>query len=489
MAYDEVWDMMNGVPNAVNSVEMAQKYLKTMRNEFKKISKIESVSKSILGVALARIVIDEECTDDSKPAYRIYVNGTEQADLAHDVETAFQKFVDEGNYFFYYHAHQLKTEIPRAIDDYLNRNNHQYLFWCMKTRNDGVTLLDAKTIYDLIIVKFNKDGVEKNISFNNKIHPFFGGIKREWVYGDVNDLERRLVCYNELFRRAASFSEYFLYLYSDVINALSSMKYENAENKGTIISLEYHKDESFDSVKENYEIMIEFEEPIQIEEAQYKKIRKLLEISNEKYALLMNDRNEIFAIGSISLQNECKYYKVVFDGYLHWHLYIGDEKYIEYVNMIPRLPDTNTGISDEDIKKYKDTFKTNEITEFKHIINEATEQGHGTMVVFAENAKEEAERLCVSGMRIKPKYLDADGIVHATTSIDGAIMCDERGLCFAIGMILDGKTSKAADSSRGARYNSAIRYLEQQKEKNKKTVIVVVSEDGYVRCFSTNELE
>ena len=54
-------------------------------------------------------------------------------------------------------------------------------------------------------------------------------------------------------------------------------------------------------------------------------------------------------------------------------------------------------------------------------------------------------------------------------------------------MILDGESSKKTDLSRGARYNSAIRYIEKQKNIHKKTFVVVVSEDGYVDCFSSEQ--
>lgn len=109
------------------------------------------------------------------------------------------------------------------------------------------------------------------------------------------------------------------------------------------------------------------------------------------------------------------------------------------------------------------------------------------MVVFAENASDESERLKESGIRIESADMGKEGLVKAVSAIDGAIICDSKGICYSIGTILDGSTSKQADSSRGARYNSAKRYIEQQKEKEKNTFIVVVSEDGYVNCFSTNE--
>lgn len=432
-------------------------------------------------------MIDEECKDGIKPKYRIYTNGLECDDIYQDIEYAFQKFVDEYHYNFHYCALQLNTEIPQTVEDYLSKKHSDLLFWCMKSHFVGKTLADWKTTYDLIILVFNRKGIEDDISFCGEIHPFFCGIKHEWIHGQVNDIESSRTCYNELFRRAALYRNRFLYMYSEIFNSLSVLKYENSENKGSFVFIENNQDNTPILLNKIYNIKIKFIEPICFKESQYKHIRKLMEISNNDYSLLVNDKDEIFAIGNIKSGIKCKYYKVTFDGNLHWTVYIGDKKYIEYINMIPRLPDKNIGITEEDIQKYKDTFKTDNIGAFKYIVDKATKQAHGTMVVFAENAKEEAERLSASGMLITPVNLCESDIVSAISSIDGAIVCDVSGECYAIGTILDGKSSKWADSSYGARHNSAIRYLEQQKEKNYKTLIVVVSEDGYVRCFSTND--
>ena len=67
-------------------------------------------------------------------------------------------------------------------------------------------------------------------------------------------------------------------------------------------------------------------------------------------------------------------------------------------------------------------------------------------------------------------------MVKHITSIDGAVLIDTKGICYAIGVILDGTTSKTEDIPNGARHNSARRY----KNINNRSVIVIVSEDGYV---------
>ena len=50
-----------------------------------------------------------------------------------------------------------------------------------------------------------------------------------------------------------------------------------------------------------------------------------------------------------------------------------------------------------------------------------------------------------------------------------------EGICYAIGAILDGLATDEGDPSRGARYNSAVRYV---KSSQVNCLAVVVSEDG-----------
>ena len=51
------------------------------------------------------------------------------------------------------------------------------------------------------------------------------------------------------------------------------------------------------------------------------------------------------------------------------------------------------------------------------------------------------------------------------------------GTCHAIGAILDGLATEKGDSSRGSRYNSAVRYVNSSKYP---VLAVVVSEDGWI---------
>jgi len=66
------------------------------------------------------------------------------------------------------------------------------------------------------------------------------------------------------------------------------------------------------------------------------------------------------------------------------------------------------------------------------------------------------------------------------------VLPDPQGYCYSIGVILDGKASAGhGNSTRGARYNSAIRYVESS---DFPTLVVVVSEDGMVDVMTKDSL-
>lgn len=279
----------------------------------------------------------------------------------------------------------------------------------------------------------------------------------------------------------------FVYLYEDIFNALSALKYESGENYGSILVLCRTKDKSFDEVQSNYKISIKFKHEIELENNSYKKIRKLLEMAKKNMSLLMNEDGKIYAMGKMIDNPSCEYYEISFDGFFKWTLYKNKEKLLCYENMIPMIPDKEIGISNKNLELLKRTFDISDTSKFEKIIQKAVSQKHGTIVVFAENAMDEASRLEESGISITPIDISTGMLVEEITSIDGALICDVDGICYSIGTILDGIKSERTDSSRGARYNSAIRYIEKQKKNQKKTFIVVVSEDGYVNCFSSEE--
>jgi len=484
----DILDFMDGIPDKEFEKTKALEYYKKIRNEFKKLSNEDILGDNLNNVVLVNIIIDEECDYDRKkpPIYRMYVNGKSNIDIQEILDKAIYKFIEDGHYYFHYYCHQLQRELSEVIAKCLNDNNEKDEYWC-KLLNDNSETLSGKKAYNFIILVFDKIALKTNVTYNGKRHPFLDALKTEWSFGKVNDIDNRKINYNELFRRASYRGDYFVYLYADFFNALSALKYESGENYGSILAICVTNDKNFDEVSLNYDVSIKFKEALKIEDNSYRKIRKLMEIAKNKLSLLMNDSGEIYAIGKMIDNPSCEYYKMCFEGFLKWTLYKNNERFLCFENMFPKLPDKEIGIGNKDIELLKRTFDITDTSKIESIIQAAVAKKHGTMVVFAENANDEADRLEESGISIDPIDISTGMCVGEITSIDGAIICDIDGICYSIGTILDGIKSKKTNMSRGARYNSAIRYIESQKSKHKRTFIVVVSEDGYVNCFSSEE--
>ena len=88
----------------------------------------------------------------------------------------------------------------------------------------------------------------------------------------------------------------------------------------------------------------------------------------------------------------------------------------------------------------------------------ALQVGHGSALVTAHDAEEEAQRLQRQGARVAPTRLTPE-LFRQVISIDGAILVDPRGDCHAVGVILDGGARPECTPARGSRYNSAVRYV------------------------------
>lgn len=452
---------------------------KKIKNEFKKISKHDFLGQGIESVNEIKVYFLD---DEDKPEYRFFVHGSNNDLILKIVRQALEEFINENHYAFHKYHEQLNFEIPSMVGRALNKFNENMWFWCSNITE--VMTLSGYKGYIFNLIQFNKLYLEKECSFNGEIHPFINELEIEWRI-KLNNFGNQKICYNELYRRAAA-RDFFLYNYQEDMNALSAMKYENNINKGSFLALELHKNDSFEDLDKNFIISIKFLNPVKLSSENYKKIRKLLEITKDDYSLLLNENSEVFAIGRLKKDAKVDYYKVCFTNFLEWRFYKNDIEYLRFENMIPQLPEASTGIQSKDINLLVRTFEKIDVECLKMIIDCATEQCHGTMVVFTENAEEEADRLKESGICIRSAKLTEE-VARYATSIDGALLCDEKGNCHAIGIILDGKASPKADLSRGSRYNSAIRYIEQQKSKNKKTFIVIVSEDKYIDCKSTSD--
>jgi len=117
-----------------------------------------------------------------------------------------------------------------------------------------------------------------------------------------------------------------------------------------------------------------------------------------------------------------------------------------------------------------------ELQQLWSLIATAQHQLRGTNVLISKHAAREAERLASQCTRVSPVQL-TPALMGRLTSIDGTVIIDTRGVCYAIGAILDGEVSARGDRARGGRYNSALMYVDSCPFP---CLIVVVSQDGMV---------
>lgn len=262
------------------------------------------------------------------------------------------------------------------------------------------------------------------------------------------------------------------------ITCLSSLTYESSECSGKIKFLSFDNYENLDSKK-----ILEFADDIYLSDLRI--IRKLLEISKEKINLIVDyDWQRVIGLEYENENNTSKgFYSIKIIKNMNWVLYFDDMKVVEFKNggySIYEYTDMEERIKD----KLKELYKNDDqsFDQAYKLINYLREQKHGTLAVITPLAEKEANRLCKLKRGIKiERFLTLDhfNVIKSITAIDGAILLDNQFNCYAIGVILDGIAS-AGLQSRGARFNSALTYVNWQKDKTEKVWAVVVSEDGMV---------
>lgn len=263
-----------------------------------------------------------------------------------------------------------------------------------------------------------------------------------------------------------SFEGYVLY---DAANAISLSRYEGSEAVGRLlVSRQDHP---------SIETVVRFLKPAKLNRA--RSIRKLLETSSDSLALL-TDSHVVYGLGLQKNNYDASkedLYEIRFTKRHAWSLVHANNVIMTIEDGLPQLPKEK--ISREKIlSDLKRLFPVNSEDQNKNIYNLiecAAKQKHGTMLVITNKAEQETKRLENQSTPIDPIKLNKE-LVHNLTTIDGAILLSPDGTCHAIGVVLDGVASPKGDPARGARYNSAIRYISV----NSDSLAVVLSEDGTV---------
>lgn len=266
----------------------------------------------------------------------------------------------------------------------------------------------------------------------------------------------------------------------DALNILSSKNYEGERASGELLII---TPDHPDLTRQ-----IQFKEGIELND--HGAARKVLEMAsgknfseNEEKLYLLSTGHEIYGIGKLKEDYNRRYSEVFvvrFTGHYSWELTHDGNTMMKVRYGQPSLPENRL-----DEKKFKDHVvrlfikETPNTEKLWEIVTNASEQNHGTMIVISSAAQSEAERLAGQSTLIKPATVTKENLLMLT-SIDGAVLVDPKGVCHAVGVILDGKAVAGKGTrARGARYNSAIRYIDSA-EKESECLAVVISEDGMI---------
>ncbi|MFJ7735605.1 DNA integrity scanning protein DisA nucleotide-binding domain protein [Lysinibacillus sp. NPDC097287] len=348
------------------------------------------------------------------------------------------------------------------LDNMIDLEN--YTIWAGRAR------LNSESQYlEIPILLFNSSKVENRNSL-------YFRLQQEWQHHWEDNT------YDEIGRKAASCIHSSLNNTINDIHIISSLKYEGNECRGRMLLRQMNL--------LNCDIDIELKDRISIND--HKRIRKLLETTNNNLILVIDTRSftvsgyKIIESDQIQLDEEDIY--ISFKGFFSWECRVSNNKpifYFEHLQLKFPIDTTN------DIKFFNEKFNLtfnkahssdNNISE---IVENAKKQKKGTMVVILDTltAHKEADRLQHSSTLISRTYIPPKNILNFS-EIDGAIIIDTDGICHSFGVILDGESTEG-DPARGARFNSAQRYLKTKRDNEIPCMIVVVSEDGYIDVLST----
>ncbi len=276
-------------------------------------------------------------------------------------------------------------------------------------------------------------------------------------------------------------SEKDLTLFDDICN-VSELKYEGEKIDGKVIftpSIHY------------VNLIFEFDDDVGISDHKY--FRKVAELTTSTTYVddmyLISDGKHLIGLGKLKNEFKDKILIVKLNNFSHWTLthYLNNQE-----NPIFHIKNRTPVFSKEKFNEWELIYKLVKLKSLKknnlmkRIILKSIEQTHGTILVFSNKAEEEALRLNKFGINIKSKFVKEEEML-SITSIDGAVLLDFDCKVHSIGIILDGVSDEDGDRSRGARYNSSIKYISSQKKMydDLKLLIVVISEDGYIDIHSS----
>jgi hypothetical protein len=249
------------------------------------------------------------------------------------------------------------------------------------------------------------------------------------------------------------------------INRIAAVRYEKNEGTGRMV---------FSKRLHDFSSYVPFERAVPLSDSVWS--RKMLEICTDDVTVGANDTE---LLGLVDTSLTALEFWVEFVSTTTWRFRYGtDDVLMEVVRGIPRVPrpTVDRASFEETAQRVFADLEVN-VELLWETLQIAREHGHATTRVVTPDAASEARRLRQQATPIAATVL-SETQVRALTRIDGAVLLDHEGLCHAVGVILDGKATERGSPARGARFNSALRYVLEEGERA--SIAVVLSEDGNV---------
>lgn len=254
------------------------------------------------------------------------------------------------------------------------------------------------------------------------------------------------------------------------LNIISSLLYEGEKGTGSLILIRpNHPDVDY---------LVRFQTPVPFHEPRW--ARKILAMAGPEISLIASG-GKIFGLGRLKPHHDPSLFgsfTINFLEHYEWEFRHDKQPLLYSRYREPRLP--QPPISHE-------RFRSNFLRIFQNTVPQDASRlwklfeagatfNHGSMLVVAEDAASEAARLSDQGTAILPVPM-TPALLERVSGIDGSILLDPGGTCYAIGVILDGEASDDCSPARGSRFNSALRYVHAP---GKGRMAIVFSDDRTV---------
>ena len=236
------------------------------------------------------------------------------------------------------------------------------------------------------------------------------------------------------------------------INEISSLLYEGSKGTGRLLLI------APDSSSIVYSLRLA--SPVPFRQARW--ARKILQMSSREFALVANG-HAIHGLGDLcSHHDSCAQdaFWIDFIDHYHWNLRLGGRTLMRTAfgeAQLPQQPIAQPRFYDSFLRQFPGTSEV-DAERMWQLLEVMAEGQHGSMIMVATDAASEAARLSRQGMVTEPTQMTPE-LLRRASRIDGTILVDPLGICYALGVILDGLANECCTPSRGSRYNSAARYV------------------------------